>query len=175
MRLRSNCAPILACCHIIFLACASLAQASMTITSATLNGASSVNVTPGASITAVVNETNTSGSTWGSTQWNISGNNCVDTPDHITNGSFSESFTITAPNAPGTYTVTFTAFKNDNCGSSSSNTLTLTNSIVVCTAPTAPTSASVDHNNFCSGAFANIALTATGGSGTTLGWYTGSC
>ncbi|NVO20895.1 MAG: hypothetical protein HXX13_14440 [Bacteroidetes bacterium] len=39
----------------------------------------------------------------------------------------------------------------------------------------APTSVQVDRNNFCSDDPGNITLTATGGSGTTLQWYTGSC
>ncbi len=39
----------------------------------------------------------------------------------------------------------------------------------------APTSVKVDTNNFCYGAVATITLTAIGGSGTTLNWYSGSC
>jgi len=41
--------------------------------------------------------------------------------------------------------------------------------------PTAPTAVNVDVNNFCSNAGGNITLTATGGSGTTLAWYSVSC
>ncbi len=42
--------------------------------------------------------------------------------------------------------------------------------LTVSTAPTAPTSISSNQNNFCTGAYANITLTAVGGSGTTLRW-----
>ena len=49
---------------------------------------------------------------------------------------------------------------------------------VVCTvyaAPVAPTTASVDTSNYCTGYTGNIILTATGGTGTILTWYTTSC
>ncbi|MEI6679108.1 MAG: hypothetical protein WCL21_10910 [Mariniphaga sp.] len=41
--------------------------------------------------------------------------------------------------------------------------------------PVAPTTATVDHPSFCPGAFPTITLTASGGTGTTVNWYTGSC
>src|SRR5439155_22594799 len=126
------------------------------------NGGTVVNVAPNASITAVVNETNSSsGDSWKATIWNISGDNCVDTPDHSGSGTFSESFTITAPSAAGTYSVTFTARANNTCGGGASNAFALTNSIIVCTSPpTAPTSASVDSSTVCAGV-GNITLSAT--------------
>jgi gliding motility-associated-like protein len=42
-------------------------------------------------------------------------------------------------------------------------------------APVAPVTASTDRNNFCADDAGNITLSATGGSGTTLNWYTVSC
>lgn len=47
--------------------------------------------------------------------------------------------------------------------------------VMVIPPPTPPTSAGVDRNNFCADDSGNIELTATGGSGTTLEWYSGSC
>ncbi|MBK7172933.1 MAG: immunoglobulin domain-containing protein [Bacteroidales bacterium] len=47
--------------------------------------------------------------------------------------------------------------------------------VVVSPVPVDPTSAQVDRNNFCADDAGNIELTATGGSGSTLSWYTGSC
>lgn len=41
--------------------------------------------------------------------------------------------------------------------------------------PVAPTSAASDRDNFCSDDAGNISLSVTGGSGTTLRWFTGSC
>ena len=42
-------------------------------------------------------------------------------------------------------------------------------------AAAAPSSASVDRNNFCEDDPGNITLSATGGTGNILNWYTGSC
>ncbi len=41
--------------------------------------------------------------------------------------------------------------------------------------PTDPTSAATDNTNICASAVPTITLTATGGSGSTLRWYSGSC
>lgn len=41
--------------------------------------------------------------------------------------------------------------------------------------PAAPTAANSDRNNLCPNDLGNISLSATGGSGTTLRWFTGSC
>jgi hypothetical protein len=41
--------------------------------------------------------------------------------------------------------------------------------------PVAPTSASADRNNYCASEGGNLTLTATGGSGGTLEWFSGSC
>jgi hypothetical protein len=50
-----------------------------------------------------------------------------------------------------------------------------TASVTVDSTPTAPSSASVDRQGFCAGDAGTISLTAVGGSGSTLNWYTGSC
>ncbi len=47
--------------------------------------------------------------------------------------------------------------------------------VVVSPVPVDPTSAQVDRNNFCADDAGNIELTVTGGLGTILSWYTGSC
>lgn len=47
--------------------------------------------------------------------------------------------------------------------------------VTVTQLPTPPTFVSVDNNNFCPNAFANITLTASGGTGTSVNWYRGSC
>jgi len=41
--------------------------------------------------------------------------------------------------------------------------------------PVAPVTATTDRNNFCTDDAGNITLSAVGGSGTTLNWYSGSC
>ncbi|NBL65225.1 hypothetical protein GV828_08460 [Flavobacterium sp. NST-5] len=75
---------------------------------------------------------------------------------------------IASPTTTTTYTVTVTN-ANGQCAS--------TDQVVVNvgTAPTAPTSANVNRNNFCASDSGNIILSATGGSGTNLRWFTGSC
>ncbi|MBF8250015.1 MAG: Thioredoxin protein [Candidatus Levybacteria bacterium] len=129
----------------VFVLIATPAYATRTITSATLNGSGSVTVAPSASITAVVNVTTVadgSGATWGSTKWTVNGvNTCVDHPNHTTAGSYSETFSITAPVGIGTYDVTFTAYVTNACGTGPA-TYTLSSGIVIA-APTstpAPTS-----------------------------------
>jgi hypothetical protein len=74
---------------------------------------------------------------------------------------------IAAPAATTTYYASWT----NSCGTTTCANVTIT----INPLPVAPTLATVDKNNFCPGAFPNIALNATGGSGTTLNWYTGSC
>ena len=112
---------------------------SRTITSVTLNGGSTVTVSPSASITAVVNVTTANGGgnqNWRSTGWLIATSApgaviCIDDTDHEGSGSYSETFTITAPAAAGTYHAYFIAYTDDLCSSQPSNTLTLTNGVTV--------------------------------------------
>jgi uncharacterized repeat protein (TIGR01451 family) len=115
------------------------AHAARTITSATLNGAASVTVAPGAAITAVVNvTTDGSGSNarWRSTGWRIDTTapgtvTCVDHTDHDSAGSYSETFNITAPAPAGTYNGYFIAYRNDTCDSDASNVFTMASAVTV--------------------------------------------
>ena len=66
-----------------------------------------------------------------------------------------------------TYTITPTA---NVCAGTSINVVITVNPL-----PIAPVSATSNGDNFCSDDAGNITLTATGGSGTTFYWYTGSC
>jgi len=117
-----------------------------TITSATLNGATSVSVAGAASITAVVNVTTDNGGgnqNWRSTGWSIATTppgavTCFNNPNHDGSGNYSETFTITAPATPGTYNAYFIAYSDDACGNQASTTFTLTNSVHVNATNTAP-------------------------------------
>lgn len=130
------------------------AHADRIISSATLNGASSVTVAPGATVTAVVNvTTNTTGgnSNWRSTGWSIASPalgalTCVDHTNHDGAGTYSESFSITAPAATGTYNAYFVAYSNNGCSNNASATYTLANGVVVATPP--PTVASISRSSF---------------------------
>ncbi len=97
------------------------------VTTATLNGGTTVTVNTGGSISAVVNVT-TDGSganaRWRSTSWSIattdpagtSAGTCVNHGNHDLAGSYSESFSITAPPTAGTYNAYFKAHADDGCG-----------------------------------------------------------
>ena len=110
-----------------------------TIISATLDGATSLAVVPNASITALVEVTTFNGggsNDWESTAWQIANGPgslvCVDTPNHLGNGTNSESFQINAPAATGIYNAYFRAYDTDSCGSSQpSNLFQLPSAVIV--------------------------------------------
>lgn len=103
------------------------------ITSATLDGGSSVTTLPNTPINAVVNVTLTRGGQWHGTEYRIGSGAwvCLDTTNHDSVGTHTESFSITAPASIGVYDVDFRATENStNCGGSYSS-YTLTNGITV--------------------------------------------
>ena len=123
----------------------SLSHADRTINSATLNGAASVVVAPNAAITAVVNVT-TDGSgpasQWKSLAWRIATTppgalTCVDHSNHNGAGNYSETLSITAPAAMGTYNVYFYAYQDNACGGASSNLYVMSNAVFVGQPPVA--------------------------------------
>jgi MSHA biogenesis protein MshQ len=127
------------------------ALAQRTITSVTLNGGSSVTVAPGGSITAVVQVTtagNGSNARWRCTNWRIAATppgtmTAEDHGNHENAGSYTETFTVTAPATSGTYNAYFSANRADDCGGNNpSPTYVMANAIVV--APPAPTVLSIN-------------------------------
>ena len=68
-------------------------------------------------------------------------------------------------------TTTYYARYETSCGNSTCASVTVT----VLPLPVAPTSIITDNNNFCQSDDGDIHLTVTGGSGTLLHWFTGSC
>ena len=108
----------------------STSHASMTINSVLLNGVASnqIQVSPGANITATVNATLTSGTKWKATAWGMATSSgsydvtCVNSKNgkdgtrNSPDGTYTETFTIKAPAAPGLYTVTFLGDGANNCG-----------------------------------------------------------
>ena len=77
----------------------------------------------------------------------------------------------------GSYTITLKV-TDATCGKvwTVKRTLTVNNCPTGCaTDAVAPTAATADNTTICSGAVANILLSATGGSGSQLEWYTGNC
>ncbi|TCV78286.1 MULTISPECIES: LamG domain-containing protein [Methylomonas] len=119
-----------------------VAYAGRVINSATLNGATSITVTPGATITASLNVTTSStDNTWLASGWLISTSvttgtgTCANHANYLASGTFNQSFTITAPNTAGTYNAYFAAYSADNCGTGQSVVYTLSNAVIVATAP----------------------------------------
>ncbi|MBK9357010.1 MAG: hypothetical protein IPN08_06415 [Bacteroidales bacterium] len=73
--------------------------------------------------------------------------------------------------SPTTTTTYYARWETDPCSPSACASITVT----VVQSPVAPSTASVDRNNFCSDDAGSIILSYTGGSGTTLNWYSGGC
>ncbi len=104
-------------------------------------GGASVTVDPGESIAVSVNVTTIgSGSNddWDSTTWEMGSSisdpldNCVNTGDHASAGTFTENFTITALSTPGTYSVAFRAHDGDTCSTTNPGLIaTLASSVTV--------------------------------------------
>lgn len=90
----------------------------------------------------------------------------------ITNYISGTDITLSPAPASST-TITVTSVTDAASCVSSSNTGSVV--LTVSSGAVAPTSLSSDRNNFCADDAGTISLTATGGSGTTLRWYTGSC
>lgn len=112
------------------------ATAAQLITSVTVNGGSSTTVTPGASIAIKIDVT-ISKTNWGSTSWQIGSGpvTCVNHANHNADGSYSESFSITAPSSNGTYAITLVVSSSSACVGGTTTSSTLNNAIRVQPAP----------------------------------------
>ncbi len=126
------------------------AQAA-TLNNATLNGAATVTVKGGTSIIAAVNGTSAGGAggsnAWRGTRWRIDTtppppSTCANTTDVTGNNTATNSFSITAPAAEGTYNAYFIGYSDNGCSADATNTITLTNGVVVDN--TSPTVLSID-------------------------------
>ncbi len=124
------------------------AMAALTINSVTLDGSSSIAVAPGGSaIPVTLSVSNDATNNWSSTGWRISTTapgtlNCYDNADHVgASQSFSDSFTILAPAAAGTYNAYFVASNNSGC-TGTTTTATLASSVIVAAPVLAKTASS---------------------------------
>ncbi len=102
-----------------------------TLSSSSVGSGSSVNVT--LSVT-------TSGANavddWRSFAWRLAttapgGTTCNNAPDFTGDGTYSGTYGITAPTAPGVYNLYLIAYNSDNCSTGASGTVTLTNALTV--------------------------------------------
>jgi Bacterial Ig-like domain (group 3) len=153
------------------------------VTTATLNGATTVTVDAGGSINAIVNvTTNGSGANarWRSTSWTIQTadpttvnvGNCVDTLNHDPEGAYTESFAIAAPATPGTYNAYFKAHADDTCGGAgggASELFELTNGVVARRPTTTAITSSSNPSVFGSPVTFTATVTGTGGNPSGVG------
>ncbi len=125
------------------------ANAARTVLSATLNGATSVAVNGGATVSAKVTVQTTGfgwAGDWISTGWRIAASPgafaCVNTGLRLSAGTYSASFNVKAPTSTGTYNAYFVAYSGMNCTSVSnagpSATFTLNNAVTVGTVTPPP-------------------------------------
>jgi uncharacterized repeat protein (TIGR01451 family) len=113
-----------------------VASADIQITSATLDGATSISTPPGGVVPARVSATlSPPRPQWDSTDVRIgSATDCVDHGKEFGTGSRSTSFDVTAPGAPGSYDAGFTGASDNACRSDRSAEKVLQDAIRV-TAP----------------------------------------
>lgn len=112
------------------------AFAARTINAVTLDGAASVVVTSGQSISATVSVTTDgagANARWRCTGWSTTGatSGSADYANFDSAGNHQVSFNITAPAATGTYNASFIAYSNNGCSDGASSTYTLTSAITV--------------------------------------------
>jgi hypothetical protein len=129
-----------------------------TVNSATLDGASSVTVAAGATISAAVSVTsqnNNANNRVGSIGWRIATTapgtvTCIDVTD-VQNATATRAFNVAAPATNGTYNAYFIAYSDNVCASNPSNTLTLSNAVVVAPANPVPTTTTISPDTVFAG------------------------
>lgn len=125
-------------------AAASQAGAAVVVNSILINNGSSATVAPGATITVSVTVTLTSGSRWRSTAFTTSPASslsfCSLAPDINDDGTWTRTFTMSAPSAANVFSLNVAAWTNPNCNGVASPTKVLPNAI-----NTNPAVAALDH------------------------------
>lgn len=121
---------------ISFLSFSQVVWSARTITSVTVDGASSTTVNGGETVTVsltVITSGSGNNDNWDSTSYTLNGETtCVDTTDRNGDGTYTASFSVTAPDAEGSYSLSLYAHRNNSCTpSSDSNEFTLPSGVVV--------------------------------------------
>ncbi|NLZ24734.1 DUF11 domain-containing protein, partial [Candidatus Dojkabacteria bacterium] len=104
-----------------------------------VNGVSQVTVLPNTNIVVTITVRLDEGTNWRTSRYQIGGGAWinVNTPDHTTNGTYTEEFHIAAPTIPGTYDLNLTVYSSSNYSGSSAS-LTLNEAITVEAVPALP-------------------------------------
>lgn len=105
-----------------------------------VSGSSQVTVSPGQSITVSMQVQLSGGepNDWLSSRYRIGDGDriCVDTADHTSAGTYTETFDITAPATVGTYDLTLRAYNQSGCPSGGDrDEITLNDAIIVTNSP----------------------------------------
>ena len=104
---------------LLWLAGTGTAMANASVTSTQVNGQTTDTVLIGAPITVTVNVTLNGGTDWLSTRLTTSPASslsiCTDVPNITANGSYSQPFTVNAPNVKGTYALVATVYSGTGC------------------------------------------------------------
>lgn len=129
---------------VLCLTMAGQAMAAIVVNSILVNGGSSANVSPGATITVTVSVTISGGTRWRSTAFTTSPSSslsvCSLAPDLSASGTYVRTFTLSAPSGSGVYSLNVNAWTNPNCNGTSSATKVLPGGI-----NTGPVTASLNH------------------------------
>lgn len=132
------------CAAVLMAGMAGQALAAATVTSILVNGGSTANVAPGDTVTVTVTVQLTSGSRWRSTAFSTSPGSslafCSLAPDISVSGTFTRTFTMSAPSANGVFSLNVTSWSNPNCNGTASPTRTLPGGI-----NTGPVTLSLNH------------------------------
>ena len=120
---------LVAACLLLWCAMAGNAMAAITVNSILVNGGSTANVNPGDTVTITVNVTISGGTRWRSTAFTTSPGSslsvCSLAPDLSASGTYTRTFSLTAPSGSGVYSVNVTAWTNPNCNGTASAVKTL--------------------------------------------------
>jgi uncharacterized repeat protein (TIGR01451 family) len=141
-----------------------------TVSAGSVNNATSVTLKSGASITVKLNVTMNGGENWKSTGYQIGTGTwqCANTTDYSGNGTYNNSFIITAPSTDGTYNLNLKAYSKSSCstsGGSVSAQYTMPNAIVVDNSVTPPVLVDNPLDKYAMTSVTGIWTSISGGSG----------
>jgi hypothetical protein len=117
------------------------ALAAITVTAVTINGGATTSTTPGANMTVNVTVVLTNGSKWRATSFTTTPTSdlswCYFSPNISGNGTYTRSFTVSAPSTVGTFTLNTRGYTGSQCGGTASATRTNPSGIVTGSPPAA--------------------------------------
>ncbi|HEY0061664.1 MAG TPA: DUF6701 domain-containing protein [Telluria sp.] len=133
LRILNNARALVLAALLLLASIAAPAMASITVTQILVNGGTSVNVQPGDTITVSVTVVLTGGTRWRSTSFITSPTSdlswCYYSPDIRSNGTYTRTFQVDAPNSQGVFSLNVAGWNAARCYSGASPYKTLTSAI----------------------------------------------